>query len=100
MYNANKELFDSFAQMASKNSFDIDGYFKYCVSHGMTEKTLSTCLSSPTMMYKYDAHLKRATSRKKIYKWFLKSARNIAQQCVDKGLFTSKDFLRSLVEEH
>lgn len=52
------------------------------------------------MVYKYGAHMKRAASRKKIYKWFLKSAKNIAQQCLDRGMFTTKDFLRSLVEEH
>ena len=98
LYNSYKELFDKFAAAASKNNFDIESYLKYCVKCGMTESTLDTCLASTKMIEKYLAHLKKVKLRKQIYKWFIKSAKNIALQCVDNGYFTTKDFLRMLID--
>lgn len=98
LYNSHRELFDRFASIASKNNFDIESYLKYCVKCGMTEKTLDTCLASTKMIEKYLAHLKQVKLRKQIYKWFIKSAKNIALQCIDNGYFTTKDFLRMLID--
>ena len=98
LYNEHKQLFDRFAEIASKNNFDVESYLKYCVKCGMTESTLDTCLASTKMVEKYCMHVKKVNLRKKIYKWFIKSAKNIAFQCVDNGYFTTKDFLRMLID--
>ncbi len=98
LYSANKTMFDAFAKTAQDNKFNVEPYIKYCVKCGMTESTLDVCFASPTMLSKYLAHVKKFALRKKIYRWFMKSAKNIAQECVDNGYFTTKDFLRMLIE--
>lgn len=100
LYAKHRDLFDSFAAKASKNNFDIEPYIKYCVKCGMTEETLDVCLASSTMLSKYLQYAKKVHLRKSIYKWFIKSAKNIAKQCIDDGFFTTKDFLRVLIEKH
>ena len=84
--------------LASKNNFDVEPYIKYCVQCGITESTIETCLASTKMIDKYAMHVKKHSLRRKIYRWFIKSAKNIAKQCIDNGYFTTKDFLRMLID--
>ena len=98
LYRLHKDIFDEFAKVASKNNFDVEPYIKYCIKCGITESTVSTCLASSKMVEKYLVHVKKVETRKKIYKWFIKSAKNIAVQCIENGYFTTKDFLRMLID--
>ena len=99
LYRANKEAFDKFAKLASKNHFDVERYIKYCVKCGIRESNVNVCLSSTTMIDKYLLHVKNYNNRKKIYKWFLKSARNIANECIQGGCYSSRDWLANLIQE-
>lgn len=98
IYNEHKEAFDKFAELAAKNNFDIDRYIKYCVSCGINESIVEVCLTSTTMIDKYLLHVKTCEKRKKIYQWFIKSAKNIASECVAEGYFTTKDLLSHLIQ--
>lgn len=100
LYNRHREAFDSFAKLANKNNFNVEPYIKWCVKCGIDESELDVCLMSSTMMNKYIVHLKSFSKRKDIYKWFIKSVKNIATECVDNGYFTTKDFLRMLIDTH
>ena len=91
-------MFDKFAEMAKLNNFDYEPYIKYCIRHGITESTIDVCLASTKMLDRYAMHVKKLVLRKKIYKWVIKSAKNIAKRCIDEGYFTAKDFLRMLLE--
>lgn len=97
-YLKNKALFDKFADIANKNMFDVDGYMKYCVRCGIKESNVAVCLSSTTMIDKFFLHMKVVNRRKKIYKWFIKSAKNIAQQCIDEGYDSTKAYLVDLIK--
>ena len=98
LYLENKDLFDRFASIAKLNNFDYEPYIKYCVRCGINESTLDVCLASTKMIDKYILHMKNVDLRKKIYKWFIKSAKNIAERCIKEGYFTTKDFLRMLID--
>ena len=98
LYAKHKKLFDNFAVLAASNNFDVEPYIKFCVKHGMTDKTLDVFLAKPTMLNKYFCYVKKSLNRKKIYRWFMKSAKNIAEKCVEDGLFTTKDFLRQAID--
>ena len=97
LYLKNKEQFDKFADIANKNNFDVDSYMRYCVKCGIKESNVSVCLSSTVMIDKFFLHMKVVNKRKKIYKWFLKSAKNIAKQCIDEGYDSTKDYLVDLI---
>ncbi|MBP5785450.1 MAG: hypothetical protein J6W16_07715 [Methanobrevibacter sp.] len=98
LYEEHKELFDRFAKLALKNGFDVDRYIKYCVSCGINESCIETCLSSTTMFDKYITYVIGYERRKKIYSWFMKSAKNIAKECINEGFFTTKDILKDLIK--
>ena len=98
LYKKHKKAFDKFVEIAIKNNFDVDRYIKYCVKHGINEDLVETCLVSTTMIDKYVEYIKRFEKRKKIYKWFVKSAKNIALECIDEGYFTTKDLLKDLIK--
>ena len=99
LYNKHKDAFDKFAELALKNGFDVDRYIKYCVKCGINEDVIDTCLSSTTMIDKYCNYIKKYEKRKKIYAWFMKSVNNIAIECIEEGYFTTKDFLRNLIQK-
>lgn len=98
-YREHKESFDKFAELASKNNFDVDQYMKYCVSCGIDERLVEKCLKSTMMLNKYEAYVAKREKRKKIYRWFVNSAKNIAEECIDEGYFTTKDLLRDLIRK-
>ena len=99
LYKKHKKSFDNFAKFAVNNNFDVDRYIKYCVSCGINEKIVETCLSSTTMLDKYMIYVTTYNKRKKIYKWFVNSAKNIAIECINEGYFTTKDLLRELIHQ-
>lgn len=98
LYKKHKALFDNFAKVASKNSFDVESYLKYCIRCGIQEDNIEVCLASMTMINKYALHVKVVNKRKKIYKWFLKSAVNVAKECVENGYSSSKDYIVDLLK--
>lgn len=101
IYSKNKDIFDKFAENANNNKFDVEPYIKFCViQNGLTESSLDICIETPVMLTKYQEHLKLVTRRKKIYMWFMKSANNIAQYCIDMGFFSTKDFIKYMIENN
>ena len=100
LYNKNKELFDKFAIIVNKNHFDVKRFFQYCVVNGIKEDNIKYCISSPTMLDKYKEHIKQVRLHKKIYKWIIKTVRNIAIECVQKEIYTTKEYLKMLIDNN
>lgn len=98
LYNPHKKVFDNFAEIAKKNSFDVVPYAKFCVDNGISAKNIEICLTSSNLLAKYNEMNKEALRLKKIYKWFVESAFNIASEAVEMDFFSTKDFIRMLVE--
>lgn len=100
LYLKHKEAFDNFAKISSKNRFDVERYIKYCVKCGIREDIVEACISSTTMISKYMNYVSTYDKRKKIYAWFMKSAKNIAKECLSRGMLSTKDFIRELILSH
>ena len=98
LYAKNKKMLDDFASLAAKHSFNVEPYIKWCIAHGIDESNFDVCFSSSTMISKYKIHVERAAKRKQIYRWFMKSAKNIARECVESQYFTARDFLKALID--
>lgn len=98
IYREHKDKFDAFAKIADENHFDVDRYMKYCVSCGINEKNVEACLSSTTMIDKFELHVEKVNNRKKMYRWFMDTVAYIAEECATEGYFTTKDFLRMLID--
>lgn len=98
-YNKHKNKFDIFAEKVNKNHFNVDSYIKFCViDNGIKEEYIDLCIASTTMIEKFHQHLQSVIKYKKIYSWISKSIKNIAIYCVENDYFSTKDFLRFLIE--
>lgn len=100
IYKKNKEAFDAFSKIITKNKFDVKKYFEYCVVNGIKEDNVKLCISSSLMIEKYKDHLKEIQLRKKIYRWILKSVKNIVVECIDNGIYTTQEYLRWLINNN
>lgn len=101
IYKKHKELFDAFAAKAKKNNFDIDAFIKYCViNRGINESCIVQCLSSTTMLNEFYNHLNKKHKLNNIYRWFMKSVKNIVAECLDLQICTTKDFFRQLIKDN
>lgn len=100
LYKANKDAFDKFAADAKRCGFDIKDYFRFCViDRGMKETSIESCLKSTTMIDEYCMHVKKQKKLADIYKWFMTSVKNITDECIKTQTYTTKDFLRELVDK-
>lgn len=98
IYKKYKKLFDEFAQKATNNKFDVNEYIKWCViNRGVNESCLSSCLSSTVLLFEFCKHMQKKQKYNKIYKWFMKSVKNIIDECIKTQTYTTKDFLRELI---
>lgn len=100
IYKKNKNAFDKFSIIVKKNKFNVKKYFEYCVVHGIKEDNVNLCISSSLMIEKYKDHLKKIELYKKIYKWILKTVKNIVVECIDKDIYTTKEYLRWLINNN
>ena len=64
---------------------------------GNYEKDIKEFFLAEQTIKKFIWGLEIVEQKKKVYKWFLKSAENIAQDCIDSGFTSSKDYLRDLI---
>ena len=100
LYNKHKNAFDRFAVIATKNKFDVERYIRYCVKCGINEDIVETCLTTTTMIDKYLNYVLMYEKRKKIYAWFIKSAKNIAKMALSQNCLSTKDFIKTLIASH
>lgn len=101
LYKEHKEAFDTFAANAKKNNFDIKSYFKFCIiDRGVRESNILSCLESTTFIDEFCKHVKKQKKLEDIYRWFMMSVKNIVDECMKTQTYTTKDFLRDLVNSN
>lgn len=101
LYNKNKRLFDKMAEVLSKYNIDamsyVNFYFDVLKKH---TKDLQTSFASITTMRQYLEHIVIKESRAKVYKYFMKSVNNAADECIKRGYNNVIDFIRHIVKNH
>lgn len=99
-YKAHQEAFDTIAKVFAENHLSPLEYLKFFATrYGGTESKIDSELASSGTIAAFDAWTKTCEKRKKIFKWFMKSAKNIVDECIENGWFTTKDFMRHLINE-
>ena len=99
LYRRHREKFDAFAKLAAKNNFDISSYFKFCIiDRGVNESCIDACLSSTSMIEAFCLDVKKKRKLANIYSWFMSSVKNIVNECIETHTYTTKDFLRNLID--
>lgn len=99
LYQNNKKAFDKFVLAFQKFGIDIVKYLKFLTHEcGKTEKDIPDVLLNNVYFYRFADYLKVRNQYYKIYKYFLKSANNIADDCMRLGFCSTKDYLRHLIK--
>nr|DAH74129.1 MAG TPA: hypothetical protein [Caudoviricetes sp.] len=103
IYLRHKKVFDKLAILSLKKDLPIDSYISFFAKEldgGNHEEFLDSNLVSTTSFSAFADYIQKRDKQKKIYKWFMKSVNNIVEECVDNNWFTTKDFLRNLIDQN
>lgn len=100
IYDSHKKVFDRLAEIFSNNGVSPLEYLKFFAVEwsGSEDKLDSELLDTKTIMA-FERFKQGNAKKKQIYGWFMKSVDNIASECVQNGWFTTKDFMRHLINE-
>lgn len=97
-FQENKNEFIKLVFIFNKYKLDLTKYIRFFIEVlNKRENDIKTDLVSNVCILKYVDWLKLIDKQDKIYNWFMKSANNIAVECVKLGYFTTKDFIRYLI---
>ena len=82
----------------NKYKLDLTKYIRFFIEVlDKREKDVKADLVSNASITKYIDWLKLLDKQDKVYKWYVKSAKNIAEDSIKLGYFSAKDFLRYLI---
>lgn len=100
LYLKNKKQFDSLAKFLSKHKLDASKYIHFLVADQKTnEANARSGLLSIMNLKAYVEKLKIEQIRIKRYKYFMKSVKNIAEECAKTGCKTTAEYFKHLVHE-
>lgn len=100
IYASHKDVFDRLAKVFNDNNVSPIEYLKFfAVEWCGSEDKLDTELLDPKVIQAFETFKKATAKKHQIYSWFMKSVDNIANECVERGWFTTKDFIRHLINE-
>lgn len=100
IYDSHKKVFDRLAEIFNENNVSPLEYLKFFAVEwsGSEDKLDCELLDTKTVMA-FESFKQSNAKKKQIYSWFMKSVDNIASECVQNGWFTTKDFMRHLINE-
>ena len=100
LYQKYKKEFDTLANVFQKYKLDPFLYVKFFVNVlDYRECDIKSQFANINTITKYAEWLKHLNKLDNIYKYFVKSAKNIANECNNLGYSTTKDFIRYLITE-
>ena len=98
LYNDHKKIFDKFFDIATEYGIDIKNYITFFVIElSKTEKAIDSEFLNINTINFYCENLKIKDQYDKIYKYFLKSANNVASECIKLGLTDSREYIKRLI---
>lgn len=99
LYRRYQSTFDKFAEIFSRYNVPIDDYIRYLVNVcKVTDITLKSTLLDTHAFYDYCVEQNIKSQRTKIFQYFKKTARAIAEDCVQLGYMTTVDYLKWLIQ--
>ena len=100
VYESHREAFDRLASAFNNNGMSPLNYLRFfAIEWGGTESKIDDELCSERALSAFETWTAANEKRKKIFSWFMKSVHNIVDECVEHGWFTTKDFIRHLINE-
>lgn len=100
LYAKHKKEFDSLVAIFKKYNIDVKKYIEFFTGkYGKVEKDIKSDLVATASLSRFIEHLQAQEKSMKVYKWFMKSANNIADECIANGTLSAKDYIRDLIRD-
>lgn len=100
IYQDHKKAFDLLSKTFSDNSLSPLEYIRFfAIEHGGAEEKIDSEIADPKTLIAFETYQQSLAKKKQIYLWFMKSVNNIAEECAKNGWFTTKDFIRHLIDK-
>lgn len=96
IYSKYKDDFDKLFKVYQSHPFDFMSYFKYIVLNGIKVEKIA----DSNIFYSFVLDLKAKEKYKKIYKYFLKSAKNITAACKELNFSRTVDYLKHIIKNN
>ena len=100
LYNGHKAAFDGLAEFFDRHGLDLKKYVEFFADNiDARGADLDRDLMSKCSLEKYSEWMHGIERRANIYRWFMKSARNLARLCLDQGYASPKDCLLAAIKD-
>jgi len=100
IYEKHKKAFDTLAKVFARHGISPKAYLKFFATEfNGAEEIIDTKLVDKGTILDFENWVFTTAKRKKIYSWFMKSVDNIVDECIENGWFTTKDFIRHLIND-
>lgn len=97
-YKNHKRLFDKLYFICTKYKIDYREYVKFCVlENGCMDPY---CLADVQSFAKFGHYIDRINKYRKIYNYYVKSANNVADECIRLGYRSSSEYIGHLVSDN
>lgn len=93
-YYRYQKHFDKLAHLFKKYKIDAANFIKFAVNY--THAYIPSDILNENIFKRYADHLEVILQYKKIHRYYMKSVKNIAEICINKGI-TPKDYLKELI---
>lgn len=101
LYRRYAGIFCKTASILVKYKIDIEKYAKYFVEMKyVNDKSLKDFLMNATTFKDFIEYEQINAKYKKIYRWYIKSVKNIAVDAYMLGYFTAKDYLNYIISSN
>lgn len=101
IYKEHGRIFDRLVEFFRSHGIDAGKYLRFMVVEvALRESDIDSRLMSRWGLNKFVEKLSLDEKRRKIYGWYSRSVRTIAEECLDSECSSTAEFLRKLIKEH
>lgn len=99
-YAKHQKQFDALVDVFKKNEIDPLKYIEFFVrKYGKTERDIKDKLLSMQSVNMYVNYLQEQKKLDKVFQWFIKSAENISDACIENDCLSTTEYLRKMIQQ-
>ena len=101
LYAHNQVIFDKLAMIFSKYNLDIPRYIQFVINRfNISADTNISKILDPYLVKTFLEYIQIKTHHKKVYQYFVKSVKNIVDECLELNIMSTKDYFRYIIKSN
>lgn len=98
LYVKYRSVFDRLGEAFEKRGLEVEPFIRYFVQDGKHGEDDVKGLIDRSTFEDYKDFVQLGHKMKNIFGWFMKSVKNVAEESVECGYFTARDFLKAAID--